>query len=102
VPESRAALRTGHNVAKAKVLIASGSRQWTVTIDGETMLLGSVKLPEDAEDCEGAQDRTQDRAANWFALRAIVDGLFAEFMTHRASPEWLEREAVAMREWMRS
>ena len=101
-PESRAALRTGHRLAKAKMLIAEGPRQWTVTVDGATMLLGSVKLPEDAEECECAEDRTADRAANWLALRAIVDGLFAEFMTFRAGPDWMKREAVAMAEWMAS
>lgn len=101
-PESREALRQGHRLAKVRLLIAEGPRQWTVTVDGATMLLGSVKLPEDAEECECAEDRTADRAANWLALRAIVDGLFAKFMRLRAGPDWLQREAVAMGEWMAS
>lgn len=101
-PESREALRHGHRLAKVRLLIAEGPRQWTVTIDGATMLLGSVKLPEDAEECESSTDRTSDRAANWLALRSIVDGLFAEFLRLRVGQNWLKQEAVAMAEWMAS
>lgn len=101
-PESRAALRHGHRVAKMRLLIAEGARQWAATLDGETLLMGSVKLPEDAEECESSTDRTSDRAANWLGVREIVDGLFAEFMTFRAGPDWMKREAVAMAEWMAS
>lgn len=99
--EARQALRGGHRVAKARLIVAEGSRQWTVTIDGARMAFGGVKLPEDAEECESAMDRTTDRAANWLALHEIVSALFGKFLRVRVGEAW-KQEAAAMAAWMQS
>lgn len=100
--EARTALHQGSRVRKARLIVAEGSRQWTVTLDGGAMRFGGVKLPEDAEECESDLDRTTDRAANWLALHEIVAGLYARFIALRAAPEWMKTEAAAMADWMAS
>jgi hypothetical protein len=97
-PEARTALREGHRVAKARLIIAEGSRQWTATIEGATLRC-SAKLPEDAEECESDVDRTADRSANWLALHEIVAALFARFRDRRVGGGWNE-EAGRMAAWM--
>jgi hypothetical protein len=98
--EARTALREGHRLAKARFLVAEGSRQWVATIEGATLRC-SAKLPEDAEECESDVDRTADRAANWLALHEIVAALFARFVDVRVGEGWNE-EAARMARWMAS
>lgn len=100
--EARAGLRQGHRVAKARLLVANGAQQWSLVLDAARMGCSSVKLPEDDEECETAEDRTADRTANWIALYDIVAALFDRFLKVRLSPAWLKKEAPAMAAWMRS
>jgi len=101
-PASREALRQGHRLAQVRLLIAEGHLQWTATLDGASLSLGGVKLPEDAEDCESSEDLTADRAANWRALQTIVEGLFWHFLLARTDVVEWEEEAAAMAGWMAS
>lgn len=96
--EARAALREGRVPTKLRLLIAEGSREWIATVDG-SLSLGSVRLPEDAEDCESSDDCTADRAANWLRLHGIVEHLFDAFMAARLH-DW-ETVAPEITEWMR-
>jgi len=98
--EARTALRQGHRLRKARVLVAEGERQWTATIDGPTMGLSGVKLPEDAEECESEADRTADRAANWLALHEIVQALYRMFLKERLREDYEAIGAEAQANWM--
>lgn len=98
-PEARTALRHGHRIAKARLLLAEASRQWTCTLDGERMAFGAVKLPDDDDGAESAEDRTTDRAANWLALHEIVAALFGQFLRVRVGDGW-KREAEQIALWM--
>ncbi len=100
--EARTGLRQGHRLAKARLLIAEGASQWSLVLDGARMAFSSVRGPDDAEDCESAEDRTGDRAANWLALYQIVEQLFGQFLRVRLAPAWNEKEAPAMAGWMAS
>jgi hypothetical protein len=42
--EARTALRQGHRLGKARLIIAKGERQWTATIDTPSLTLAGVKL----------------------------------------------------------
>lgn len=99
--EARAALRHGRVPTKARLLVAKGNLQWTVTIDGASLAMGSVKLPEDAEACETTEDVTADRAENWLGLHTIVEHLFDKFMGDRVSMAWAAK-AREIAEWMAS
>lgn len=100
--EARTALRQGRRLKKARLLIAEGARQWSVTFDAPTMSLMGVKLPEDAEECESEQDRTADRSANWLALHEIVQSLYAVFLKDRLKPDFLKTIAAQQATWMAS
>lgn len=98
-PEARAALRQGHRIAKAKLTIAVDSHQFTATIDGATLALSGVRLGDDAEDCESAEDRTVDRAESWAVLTHAVEQLFSRFCNVRTTDNW-QKEAAAIARWM--
>lgn len=97
--EARTGLRQGHRLAKARMILAEGARQWTFTLDAEHMVLSGVKLPDDAEECESAEDRTADRASNWLAIHEVLGELYALFLRVRATTAWNE-EAESMAAWM--
>lgn len=99
--EAREALRTGRVPTKARLLIAKGTQQWTVTLDGASLAMGSVRLPEDSEDCETPEDVTAQRADGWLALHQIVEHLFAKFMGDRVSLAWVAK-VREIAEWMAS
>lgn len=98
--EARTALRQGHRLRKARLLIAEGERQWTATLDAPSLSLSGVKLPEDAEECESEMDRTADRAANWLALHEIVQALYSRFLRERLEPDYKSTGAEAQSAWM--
>ena len=98
--EARTGLRQGRRLRKARLLIAEGERQWSAVFDGPTMGLGSVKLPEDAEECESDQDRTADRAANWYALHEIVQMLYGQFLRKRLGNGYMEGQGEEQAQWM--
>ncbi|MFK7739210.1 MAG: hypothetical protein AB8H80_02715 [Planctomycetota bacterium] len=98
--EARTALRQGHRLRKARMLIAEGERQWTVTLDGPTLSLAGVKLPDDAEECETEVDRTADRAANWLALHEIVQALYGRFLKERLQEDFRDTIGEAQANWM--
>ena len=89
--EARAALRQGRVPTKARMLVAKGNHQWTVTLDGGPLAMCSVRMPEDSDDCETLEDRTAERAASWFALLGIVEHLFDKFVVDRSSLIWLPK-----------
>lgn len=100
--EARTALRQGHRLRKARLLIAEGERQWTATLDAPSLSLNGVKLPEDAEECESEADRTADRAASWLALHEIVQALYTSFLRQRLRPDYLGTVAEQQAQWMAS
>jgi hypothetical protein len=99
--EARTALRNGRVPTKARLLVAKGQLQWTVTLDGASLAMGSVGLPEDSDDCETPEDVTADRAENWLGLHTIVEHLFDKFMGDRVSMAWAAK-AREIAEWMAS
>lgn len=98
--EARTALRQGHRLRKARLLVAEGERQWTATLDAPSLTLSGVKLPEDAEECESEMDRTADRAANWLALHEIVQALYGQFLKARLLPDYRSTGAERQAAWM--
>jgi len=100
--QARTALRQGHRLRKARLLIAEGERQWAATLDAPTLSLNGVKLPDDAEECESDADRTADRAANWLALHELVQGLYARFLHERLRADYQRTAGEAQARWMAS
>lgn len=97
--EARAALRAGRVPTRVRMLVAEGAHQWTVTLDGASLVMAGVRLPEDSEECESAEDRTGDRAANWLGLHEILAELFSQFVEARTSA-W-DETSKEIAGWMR-
>lgn len=100
--EARTALRQGHRLRRARLLIGEGSRQWAATFDAPTLSCTGVRLPEDAEECESDVDRTADRAANWLALHEILQALYALFLRERLKPDFRATVGEQQAAWMAS
>jgi hypothetical protein len=100
--EARTALRQGHRLRKARLLIGEGSRQWTATFDAPTFGCTGVRLPEDAEECESDLDRTSDRTANWLALHEILQALYRRFLEERLNPDYMATAGEEQARWMSS
>jgi hypothetical protein len=98
--EARTALRQGRRLRRARMILAEGPRQWTVTVDGSSLRLASAKLPEDAEECESEQDRTTDRAANWLALHELIQSLYGQFLRERLAPGYKQAGGERQAAWM--
>jgi len=98
--EARTALRQGRRLRRARMILAEGPRQWSVTVDGATMRLSGAKLPEDAEECESEADRTADRAANWLALHELVHSLYTMFLKARLAPDYRKNAGEKQAQWM--
>jgi hypothetical protein len=100
-PGARAALHGGRLLDRARLSVASGYRCWQATLDAARLRLGAVKLPDDPEDAESAEDRTLARAGSWFGVHGDIERLFAAFLHTRRSPDW-QQEADAIGAWMRT
>ncbi|MGE3175129.1 MAG: hypothetical protein AB7O97_21050 [Planctomycetota bacterium] len=98
--EARTALRQGRRLRRARLILAEGERQWTVTLDGAALHLGGAKLPEDAEEVESDQDRTADRAANWLHLHEVVLGLYGLFLRERLADGYRQGAGEQQAQWM--
>jgi hypothetical protein len=100
-PESASALGAGMVLKRARMLVARGDREWRFALDGETLDLLSVKVPEREE---GAEDDGVDLLAEKLAageeLRAMVDGLYQAFLAVRLVDEW-ESEQVRLNDWVK-
>ena len=98
--EARTALRNGRRLRKAKLIVAEGPMQFGATLDGTTMCLSGIKLPDDAEDCESARDRNLDRAANFLHLHELLGELYAAFLRDRLRPDYLHTAGERQAQWM--
>jgi len=98
--EAAASLRNGRRLRRARWIVALGELVWSVTIDGSTMDLCSIKLPDDDAEAGSPEERSRDRAANFLLLQEIVGLLYREFLRVRLRPDYLEAEAGRQATWM--
>ena len=98
--EASASLRNGRRLRQAKLILGQGEQVWTFILDGPTMNLLSVKLPEDDEDAESADERSIDRIRAFFELQQCVAGLYGVFLKERLTPEYLHQGAELQADWM--
>ena len=99
-PEARAALRDGHRVRRLRLVLAWNQLQWRFTVDGPTMHLASITLPEDDEEITEASERSRERAANFMLLHELVGQVYREFLQLRLSGTYLDELAPQQAAWM--
>jgi hypothetical protein len=98
--EARTALRQGRRLRRARVILAEGQRQWTVTLDGASLNLSGTRLPDDAEEVESDADRNADRAANWLHMHEILLALYGLFLRERLAPDYRQAAGERQAQWM--
>jgi hypothetical protein len=98
MPEARDALRSGKLPRKAGLVLDAFKQQCSLTLNAETLAIGSAKLPE-VEDAETARVVFEERVSLIRDLCSAVDGLFETFLKSRASSAW-EGQVTGMRKWI--
>jgi hypothetical protein len=98
MPEARDALRSGKLPRKAGLVVDAFKSQCMLTLNAETLAVGSAKLPE-IEDAETSRVVFEERIALIRDLGATLDALLETFLKSRASSAW-EGQVTAMRKWI--
>lgn len=94
--EAAAALAAGKRLARARLVLATPEKEWTVTLDGATLGCASASVPR-----PGAGDDPDLEAFLGFEdLGDAIDGLFESFLRVRLSPEFGRTVLPAMRRWI--
>lgn len=98
-PEATASLRAGRRLARARLVVAAGDAEWTVTLDGGRLSFGSVK-PNDAATGAGEEDRDVGRMRAYLRLARLVEQLYTAYLRERAAPDFEDRVLPEMRAWL--
>lgn len=98
--EARTALANGCRLRKAKLILAEGERQWSLTLDGPTLSLGSIKLPEDSEECESSRDRNIERIQSFAEIHDRIGDLYGVFLSERLQPDYHQTAGEEQAAWM--
>ncbi len=97
-PEAAAALRRGKKLARARIVVARAGREWTGTLDGESMSLRSVAVPTGEESDEASP--TLDHLAAFEEIADVLDGVYAQFLEERLAPAFRDGGLRALRAWV--
>ena len=100
--EAAAGLRNGRRLQEAKLIIALGELQWSLVLDGPTMTLRSIKLPDDDPEISEKNEKSSERAANFILIQEIVEQIYALFLRIRLRPDYLTSDAERQAQWMSS
>ena len=104
--EARAGLALGKKPEQARVRLARGDYEFSVTLTAATMEFRSVRLPktagaEDGDDSDSLEGQILERIGLFEELTALVNELFRMFINIRGSSRWPE-ELVKIRSWVNS
>jgi len=102
--EARAGLGLGKKPEQARIRLARGEYEFSVTLAAATMEFRNVKLPktvdsaDEGDDPDSMEGRILERIGLFEQLTEIVNELFKMFIDKRASNQWPE-ELVKIRKW---
>ena len=98
-PEAAAALARGKRLARARLIVADGGREWEATFDAETFSLRSARVPTSEE--EDLDARGEEHLAAFHELATALDGIYREFLVERLAPSFRKETLPKWREWTR-
>lgn len=98
--EASTALRSGHRLRRAKLIIGQGDLLWSFVLDGPTMSILSARLPADDPETGSAEERSRDRIRGFLELQQVVAALYRIFLQERLKPEYMEQGAADQAAWM--
>jgi len=88
--EAKTALLSGKKLRRAKLMLGHIEEAWNVTLDADTFVFRSVKLPEPKEMLDPAS-RFQDRVQKLGLFRDLFFELFDKFLNVRAdAAKWAD------------
>jgi hypothetical protein len=98
MPEAKDAVRSGKVPRKAGLLINVSKMDFSLSLNPESLGVGSAKLPE-VEDAETPRVLFEERIALLRDLSKTLDGMFEAFLHLRASSSW-EGQVSALKRWI--
>lgn len=105
--EARTALRQGKKVAKARIVLEHGERQYQFTIAAEGLVLSGVKLPtilggkSDAAAADGMA-AVQERMLLLDELEGLIDSMYVGFCALRSSGVHWDVACQKVRAWVQA
>ncbi len=97
-PESRASLAGGKKLTRVKLGLKRGEREWSFTLDGETLDLAALKIPALLTDVE--EEALFERLALLEEATFVIDELFGEWAKKRLADEWERGDLAKMTRWI--
>jgi recombination associated protein RdgC len=99
--EARFALRSSKKITQAKIKLTLEDEEWTFVLDAAWLNFKSMKGPKVMQDLrEDPEGFFYEKMLLVEKPVAVVDGLYAQFLEVRTSPEWENRELPALLEWV--
>ena len=104
--EARAGLTLGKKPEQARIRLARGDYEFSVTLTAATMEFRSVRLPKtagagDGDDPDSLEGQILERIGLFEEMTGLVNELFRLFVNIRASSQWSE-ELVKVMDWVNS
>ncbi|MDY0390753.1 hypothetical protein [Desulfobulbus oligotrophicus] len=103
--EARAALRLAKKPEQARIRLAWGENEFSVTLTAAIFEFRNVRLPktvdaaDEGADRESMEGRILERIALFEELTRLIDDLFRLYINIRASQLWNE-ELIRIRHWI--
>lgn len=103
--EARAGLLMGKKPEQARIRLARGEYEYSVTLTAAAMEFRNVRLPktvaaaDEGNEPEALEGRILERIALFEDLSSLVNDLFRMFIQIRASDDWPE-ELRKIRQWV--
>lgn len=103
--EARASLMMGKKPEQARIRLARGDYEFSVTMTAATMEFRNVRLPktvdegDERDDAESQEGRILERVSLFEELSSLVNDLFRMFITVRATDQW-PGELQKIRQWV--
>jgi hypothetical protein len=98
MPEAKDGLRTGKVPRKTGLILDAAGQQFSFTLNGEALSVGSLKLP-DVEDADSPRVVFEERVGMLREFSKTLDALFETFLKTRAGSAW-EGYTGGVRRWI--
>jgi hypothetical protein len=103
--EAKASLMMGKKPEQARIRLARGDYEFSVTLTAATMEFRNVRLPktvdegDERDDAESMEGRILERVSLFEELSSLINDLFRMFIKVRASDQWSD-ELQKIRQWV--
>ncbi len=98
---ARFALAENKEVVQATLVLSMDDNQWTFVLDSLWLNFKTFKTPKVIQDKRDDPDGLfYEKVFLMEAAVSALDGIYAEFIKLRLSPEWSAREVPALSQWI--